>query len=82
MYLFRKNDGTIEEAPDSFDHQNPGWDDFKEVEEVLFVSKVLIPQIKLVPKPAQSTKQSKPARPEKEEKADKTEAKEKTTRKK
>jgi hypothetical protein len=52
MYLFKNKDGSLVQAPDDFDQQNPGWDELKDVEEVLFVSKVLIPQIKLVPKPA------------------------------
>lgn len=52
MYLFKNKDGSLVQAPDDFDQQNPGWDELKDVEEVLFVSKVLIPHIKLVPKPA------------------------------
>ena len=50
MYLFRKKDGSLVQAPDGFDQQNPGWDEMKDVEEVLVVSKVLVPQIKLVPR--------------------------------
>ncbi len=52
MYLFKKKDGSLTQAPETFDQQNPGWKELEDVEEVLFVSKVLIPQIKLVPKPA------------------------------
>ena len=52
MYLFKKKDGSLIQAPEAFDQQNPGWEEMQDVEEVLFVSKVLIPQIKLVPKPA------------------------------
>ncbi len=61
MYLFKNKDGSLVQAPESFDQQNPGWDELKDVEEVLFVSKVLIPQIKLVPKPVNTQKnQDKP----------------------
>ncbi len=56
MYLFRKKDGSLNPAPETFDQQNPSWEDMQDVEEVLFVSKVLIPQIKLVPKPAEARK--------------------------
>ncbi len=56
MYLFKKKDGSLIEAPETFDQQNPGWEELKDVEEVLYVSKVLIPQIKLVPKTAQNQK--------------------------
>lgn len=52
MYLFKKADGSIVEAPESFDQQNPGWEILQDVEEVLVVSKILVPQIKLVPKPS------------------------------
>lgn len=52
MYLFRKKDGSLIPAPEDFDQQNPGWETMQDVEEVLFVSKILIPQIKLVPKPS------------------------------
>ncbi|WP_150112138.1 hypothetical protein [Desulfonatronovibrio hydrogenovorans] len=59
MYLFKKKDGTLTPAPDSFDQQNPGWEELQDVDEVLFVSKILVPQIKLVPKPAHSPKTAK-----------------------
>ncbi|RQD57690.1 MAG: hypothetical protein D5R98_08625 [Desulfonatronovibrio sp. MSAO_Bac4] len=59
MYLFKKNDGSIVEAPESFDQQNPGWEILQDVEEVLVVSKILVPQIKLVPKPSQPAPKKK-----------------------
>ncbi len=49
MYLFRKTDGSITPAPDDFDPQNPDWSHLHDVQEVMVVSKVLVPQIKLVP---------------------------------
>lgn len=52
MYLFKKTDGSIVQAPEAFDQQNPGWEILQDVEEVLVVSKILVPQIKLVPKPS------------------------------
>ena len=51
MYLFVKNDGSIEEAYQGFDPKEPNWDRLRDVNEVLYVSKVLVPQLKLVPKP-------------------------------
>lgn len=56
MYLFKKKDGSLVQAPDTFDQQNPGWEEMQDVDEVLYVSKVLIPQIKLVPKPGKNQK--------------------------
>ncbi len=52
MYLFKKKDGSIVQAPETFDQQNPDWKDLKEVEEILVVSKILIPQIRLVSRSA------------------------------
>ncbi len=51
MYLFRKKDGSLVEAPEDFDPKEPDWNHMQEVEEVLVISKVLVPQLKLVPKP-------------------------------
>ena len=56
MYLFKKKDGSLVQALDTFDQQNPGWEEMQDVDEVLYVSKVLIPQIKLVPKPGKNQK--------------------------
>ncbi len=50
MYLFRKKDGALVEAPEDFDPKEPDWNHMQEVEEVLVISKVLVPQLKLVPK--------------------------------
>ncbi len=69
MYLFKKKDGSLTQAPETFDQNNPGWDELKDVEEVLLVSKVLIPQIKLVPKPV------KPTQPEKKNELESKQAK-------
>lgn len=56
MYLFKKKDGSLVPAPEDFDQQNPGWEEMMDVNEVLFVSKILVPQIKLVPKPSEPKK--------------------------
>ncbi len=66
MYLFRKKDGSLIPAPEDFDQQNPEWETMKDVEEVLYVSKILIPQIKLVPKPS-APRESENKTPEKPE---------------
>jgi len=50
MYLFKKNDGSLVEAPEHFDPKEPDWNLMHEVEEVLVISKILVPQMKLVPK--------------------------------
>ncbi len=50
MYLFKKNDGSLVEAPEDFDPKEPDWNSMQEVEEVLVISKILVPQMKLVPK--------------------------------
>ncbi len=50
MYLFRKKDGTLSPAPEGFDSKNPDWEVLHDVEEVLVISKVLVPEIKLVPR--------------------------------
>ncbi|MFP4085055.1 MAG: hypothetical protein ACLFP9_08680 [Desulfonatronovibrio sp.] len=68
MYLFRKKDGSLIPAPEDFDQQNPGWETMQDVEEVLYVSKILIPQIKLVPKPSAPRESENNVREKPEEK--------------
>lgn len=52
MYLFKHKDGKVTEAYPGFDQKNPEWSKMEGVEEVMPVKQVLIPQMKLVPKPA------------------------------
>ncbi len=61
MYLFRKKDGSLEEAPQDFDPKEPDWSRMQEVQEVLFISKILVPQLKLVPKTMQGAEEKKSA---------------------
>jgi hypothetical protein len=73
MYLFLNTDGTITEAYSGFDYKNPNWEKLKDVSEVLVVSKVLVPQLKLVPKPVSTgTKQAAPAKRKRKAKEAKT----------
>ena len=51
MYLFVHTDGTIQPAYDGFNPANPNWDELRDVKEVYYVAKTLVPQLKLVPKP-------------------------------
>lgn len=51
MHLFSYSDGTIVPAHAGFDPNNPDWEQLRDVNEVLCVNKVLVPQMKLVPKP-------------------------------
>ena len=61
MYLFKYKDGKVTEAYPGFDQKNPEWAKMEGVEEVMPVKQVLIPQMKLVPKPAVSkAPESKP----------------------
>ncbi len=57
MYLFRKKDGVLVEAPEDFDPKEPDWNQMQEVQEVLVISKVLVPQLKLVPKTQQGAEE-------------------------
>lgn len=50
-YLFKYKDGTVKEAYQGFDKNNPEWSKMEGVEEVFPVRQVLVPQMKLVPKP-------------------------------
>lgn len=56
MYLFKTKDGAIGPAPEDFDPKNPDWSHLQEVQEVLVINKVLVPEIKLVPKTIRSEK--------------------------
>ncbi len=51
MYLYKKNDGSIVPAPAGFSPDAPDFDALADVEEVLFVSKVYVKQLRLVVKP-------------------------------
>lgn len=50
MFIFKKAGGELEVAPEGFDPDNPDLAMLEDVEEVLVVSKVLVKQVKLVPK--------------------------------
>ena len=50
MILFHMSDGTYKEAPGDFDTEKPDMDRLEGVEEVLVVGKVLVKQVRLVPK--------------------------------
>lgn len=60
MYLFVNQDGTISEAYKGFDEKNPDWESLKDVKEVLYVNKVLVPQLKLVVKPKEEREEQSP----------------------
>ncbi len=51
MYLYKKIDGSIVPAPAGFSPDAPDFDALAEVEEVLFVSKTYVKQLRLVVKP-------------------------------
>lgn len=51
MYILKYNDGRLVAADDDFDPDNLSWKLMQDVEEVLYVSKVFVPQIRLVAKP-------------------------------
>lgn len=57
MYLFRHSNGKIEEAYSGFNPDTPQFDQLSDVEEVLFVGKVFIKQLKLVVKPFEERQQ-------------------------
>lgn len=50
MFIFKKTDGMLEVAPAGFDPDKPDPTLLEEVEEILVVSKVLVKQLRLVPK--------------------------------
>lgn len=62
MYLFLFQDGSIQKAYAGFDPTKPDWQALSSVVEVFFVSKTLVPQMKLVPK-AVTPEKTKPAVP-------------------
>ena len=49
MYILKKYDGTLE-IVEELDEKNPDQELLKDVEEVYPVTKVLVPQLRLVPK--------------------------------
>ena len=56
MYLFKTTSGSIVEAPNNFDIDNPDQKVLENVEEIYVVSKVLRKQLKLVLKPSAECK--------------------------
>ncbi len=53
MYILKYNDGRLVDAGEDFDPENLDWKMMEDVAEVLFVSKIFVPQIRLVAKPAE-----------------------------
>ena len=51
MYLYKNSDGSIVPAPADFSPESPDFEALAEVEEVLFVSKIYVKQLRLVVKP-------------------------------
>lgn len=51
MFLFLMYDGTVAPAYEGFDLDNPDWEQLRDVQEVLQVSKAFTKQMKLVAKP-------------------------------
>ncbi|MCF8104678.1 MAG: hypothetical protein K9K64_04295 [Desulfohalobiaceae bacterium] len=58
MYILKKYDGTLEIVQE-LDEKNPDQELLKEVEEVYPVTKVLVPQLRLVPKTKEERSQIK-----------------------
>ncbi|MBS3779493.1 MAG: hypothetical protein KGY41_03800 [Desulfovermiculus sp.] len=58
MYILKKLDGSLHMVED-LDEKNPDQDLLKDVEEVYPITKVLVPQLKLVPKTKEERKQVK-----------------------
>lgn len=58
MYILKKLDGSLQMVED-LDEKNPDQDLLKDVEEVYPITKVLVPQLKLVPKTKEERKQVK-----------------------
>ncbi|MBO4317223.1 MAG: hypothetical protein J5855_02940 [Mailhella sp.] len=53
MHIFRMNDGSLREAPEGFRPESPDEDMLRDVAEVLCVGKILVKQLRLVPRPAE-----------------------------
>ena len=51
VILFHMADGSYKEAPKGFDTEKPDLEQLEGVEEVLVVGKILMKQVRLVPKP-------------------------------
>ncbi len=58
MYILKKYDGTLE-IVEELDEKNPDQELLKDVEEVYPVTKVLVPQLRLVPKTKEERHQIK-----------------------
>ena len=51
MYILKYNDGRLAFPGEDFDPENLDWKIMEDVAEMLYVSKVFVPQIRLVAKP-------------------------------
>ena len=58
MYILKKLDGSLQMV-DDLDEKNPDQEQLQDVEEVYPITKILIPQLKLVPKTKEERKQVK-----------------------
>ena len=58
MYILKKMDGSLHMVED-LDEKNPDQNLLQDVEEVYPITKVLVPQLKLVPKTKEERKQVK-----------------------
>lgn len=67
MYVLKYNDGRLVEADETFDPENLEWKMMEDVAEVLFVSKIFVPQIRLVAKPAEERARIRRAREDEEQ---------------
>lgn len=61
VLLFHMTDGSYKEAPRGFDVDKPDLGMLEDVEEVLVVGKVLVKQIRLVPRPKEERAQIRTA---------------------
>lgn len=67
VILFHMSDGAYKEAPKDFDTEKPDMDKLVGVEEVLVIGKVLVKQVRLVPKPKEERDRIRTALSEAEE---------------
>lgn len=67
VILFHMSDGSYKEAPKDFDTEKPAMDKLEGVEEVLVIGKVLVKQVRLVPKPKEERDRIRTALSETEE---------------
>ncbi len=67
MYILKYADGRLVAAGEDFDPENLDWKLMEDVVEVLYVSKIFVPQIRLVAKPLEERARIRKSRSEAEE---------------